>query len=153
MLDTGIDIPEVANLVFFKMVRSKTKFWQMLGRGTRLCPGLFGPDDHKTRFRLFDYCGNLEYFSQDLPGSEGQIQKSLSQRLFEARLGLVTALGDTEPDLRSSTAATLHEIVAGERQQSDRQKSREREHSACPGLAIGRAARNWSWGPTGAVPR
>ena len=47
MLDTGIDIPEVVNLVFFKLVRSKTKFWQMLGRGTRLCRELFGPG--KTR--------------------------------------------------------------------------------------------------------
>ncbi|TAK69203.1 MAG: DUF4145 domain-containing protein [Actinomycetota bacterium] len=113
MLDTGIDVPEVVNLVFFKQVRSKSKFWQMIGRGTRLCPDLFGPGEDKQDFFVFDFCGNLEYFSQDLPGSEGQIQKSLSQRLFEARLGLVTALGDAEPDLRSSTAATLHEIVAG----------------------------------------
>ncbi|WP_300641844.1 DEAD/DEAH box helicase family protein [Nocardioides sp.] len=113
MLDTGIDVPEVVNLVFFKMVRSKSKFWQMIGRGTRLCPDLFGPGEDKKDFLVFDFCGNLEYFSQDLPGSQGQTQKSLSQRLFEARLGLVTALGDEEPDLRSSTAATLHEVVAG----------------------------------------
>ncbi|QSR26867.1 restriction endonuclease subunit R [Nocardioides aromaticivorans] len=113
MLDAGIDVPEVVNLVFFKQVRSKSKFWQMIGRGTRLCPHLFGPGEDKQDFLVFDFCGNLEYFSQDLPGSEGQIQKSLSHRLFEARLGLVTALGDIEPELRSSTAATLHEIVAG----------------------------------------
>ena len=113
MLDTGIDVPEVVNLVFFKMVRSKSKFWQMIGRGTRLCPDLFAPDEDKQDFLVFDFCGNLEYFSQDLPGSQGQIQKSLSQRLFEARLGLVTALSEDEPDLRTSTAATLHEIVAG----------------------------------------
>ena len=113
MLDTGIDVPEVVNLVFFKMVRSKSKFWQMIGRGTRLCPDLFGPGEDKQDFLVFDFCGNLEYFSQDLPGSQGQIQKSLSQRLFEARLGLVTALDDSEPDLRSSTVATLHQIVAG----------------------------------------
>lgn len=113
MLDTGIDVPEVVNLVFFKMVRSKTKFWQMIGRGTRLCPDLFGPGQDKTDFLVFDFCGNLDYFSQDLPGSEGQNQKSLSQQIFEARLGLVTALGDAEPDLRGATAATLHEIVAG----------------------------------------
>ena len=113
MLDTGIDVPEVVNLVFFKMVRSKSKFWQMIGRGTRLCPDLFGPGEDKQDFLVFDFCGNLEYFSQDLPGSQGQTQKSLSQRLFEARLGLVTGLGDAEPDLRSTTAATLHEVVAG----------------------------------------
>ncbi len=113
MLDTGIDVPEVVNLVFFKMVRSKSKFWQMIGRGTRLCPDLFGPGEDKQDFLVFDFCGNLEYFSQDLPGSQGQTQKSLSQRLFEARLGLITGLGDQEPDLRSTTAATLHEVVAG----------------------------------------
>ena len=113
MLDTGIDVPEVLNLVFFKMVRSKSKFWQMIGRGTRLCPDLFGPGEDKTDFFVFDFCGNLEYFSQDLPGSEGSTQKSLSQRLFEARLGLVTSLGGDEPKLRTSTKKTLHEIVAG----------------------------------------
>src|SRR6188768_2426150 len=65
MLDTGIDVQEVVNLVFFKMVRSITKFWQMVGRGTRLCPDLFGPGDHKKFFYLFDYCQNLEFFSQN----------------------------------------------------------------------------------------
>lgn len=113
MLDTGIDIPEVVNLVFFKTVHSKTKFWQMIGRGTRLCPDLFGPGEDKEDFLVFDFCGNLEYFSQDLPGSKGQIQKSLSQRLFEARVGLVSALGDDEPELRISTVEILHDIVAG----------------------------------------
>ena len=67
MLDTGIDVPEVVNLVFFKLVRSKTKFWQMIGRGTRLCPDLFGPGEDKEFFRVFDYCENLEFFSQNLP--------------------------------------------------------------------------------------
>lgn len=61
MLDTGIDVPEVVNLVFFKMVRSKSKFWQMIGRGTRLCPGLFGPGEVKKAFFVFDFCGNLDY--------------------------------------------------------------------------------------------
>lgn len=115
MLDTGIDVPEVVNLVFFKMVRSKTKFWQMIGRGTRLRPDLFGPGQDKKDFFVFDFCGNLEYFSSDLPGAEGSLQKSLSQRLFEARLGLVTALDrlDEDSDLRESTADWLHEVVAG----------------------------------------
>lgn len=115
MLDTGIDVPEVLNLVFFKMVRSKSKFWQMIGRGTRLCPDIFGPGQHKSDFFVFDFCGNLEFFSQDLPGTEGSSQKSLTQRLFESRLGLVTALdtAGAEPDLRESAAGWLHEIVAG----------------------------------------
>jgi len=67
MLDTGIDVPEVVNLVFFKPVRSKTKFWQMLGRGTRLCPDLYGPGKDKKNFYIFDVCGNLEFFSQPSP--------------------------------------------------------------------------------------
>lgn len=50
MLDTGIDVPEVVNLVFFKAIRSKSKFWQMIGRGTRLRPGLFGPGEDKKDF-------------------------------------------------------------------------------------------------------
>ena len=47
MLDTGIDIPEILNLVFFKKIRSYSKFWQMIGRGTRLCPNLFGEGQDK----------------------------------------------------------------------------------------------------------
>ena len=65
MLDTGIDVPEIVNLVFFKIVRSKTKFWQMLGRGTRLCPDLFGPGRHKEFFHVFDFCQNFEFFNQN----------------------------------------------------------------------------------------
>lgn len=92
MLDTGIDIPEVVNLVFFKLVRSKTKFWQMLGRGTRLCPDLFGPGKHKEFFYVFDYCQNLEFFSQQLPPTEGNLTESLAKRLFNTRLELIGEL-------------------------------------------------------------
>ncbi len=92
MLDTGIDIPEVVNLVFFKLVRSKTKFWQMMGRGTRLCENLFGPGQRKELFYLFDYCQNLEYFSQEIPVTEGSVVDSLAKQLFNARLDLITAL-------------------------------------------------------------
>jgi len=94
MLDTGIDVPEVVNLVFFKLVRSKTKFWQMLGRGTRLCPDLFGPGRDKECFYIFDYCKNLEYFSQDIPGTDGSAVESLAKRLFDARLEVIAALDD-----------------------------------------------------------
>jgi type I restriction enzyme, R subunit len=92
MLDTGIDVPEVVNLVFFKLVRSKTKFWQMVGRGTRLCPDLFGPGQDKQVFYIFDYCQNLEYFSQNLPTTEGAVADSLGKRLFNARLELIGTL-------------------------------------------------------------
>ena len=100
MLDTGIDVPEVVNLVFFKLVRSKTKFWQMVGRGTRLCPDLFGPGQDKEFFYIFDYCQNLEFFSQNLPATEGALGESLGKRLFNARLELIGELderGDRPP--------------------------------------------------------
>jgi type I restriction enzyme R subunit len=92
MLDTGIDVPEVLNLVFFKLVRSRTKFWQMIGRGTRLCPDLFGPGQHKQFFYIFDYCQNLEFFAQDIPATDGTVGASLGKRLFNARLELLAAL-------------------------------------------------------------
>jgi type I restriction enzyme R subunit len=110
MLDTGIDIPEVVNLVFFKLVRSKTKFWQMLGRGTRLCADLFGPGEDKEFFCVFDYCQNLEYFSQSIPGTEGVVGESLSKRLFKARLEVIGELdyrssGKVEESVVNETAA------------------------------------------------
>jgi type I restriction enzyme R subunit len=92
MLDTGIDVPEVVNLVFFKLVRSKTKFWQMVGRGTRLCPDLFAPGQHKEFFYVFDYCQNLEFFAQDPAVAEGSTGESLGTRLFKTRLELIGTL-------------------------------------------------------------
>ncbi len=123
MLDTGIDVPEVVNLVFFKLVRSKTKFWQMLGRGTRLCPDLFGPDQHKEFFFVFDYCQNLEFFSQNPDSTEGALGESLGKRLFKARLEVIGELDrklagvagerkEPEQYLRSDVAALLQVEVA-----------------------------------------
>jgi len=134
MLDTGIDVPEVVNLVFFKLVRSKTKFWQMLGRGTRLCPDLFGPGQHKQFFYIFDYCQNLEFFSQNPETTDGVLGESLGKRLFKARLELISELDSrivaegvrdaskyptpvygepaTEDEVRRSATATLHGEVA-----------------------------------------
>ena len=89
MLDTGIDIPEIVNLVFFKIVRSKTKFFQMIGRGTRLRPDLFGPGQDKQFFYIFDFCENLEFFKQDAKGVEGSAQESLGTRIFRARVELL----------------------------------------------------------------
>jgi type I restriction enzyme R subunit len=94
MLDTGIDVPEVVNLVLFKLIRSKTKFWQILGRGTRLCEDLFGPGRDKECFYVFDFCQNLEFFSQNPKPTAGSTSKSLSERLFESRLDLVLALDE-----------------------------------------------------------
>lgn len=97
MLDTGIDVPAIVNLVFAKPVKSKVKFWQMIGRGTRLCKDLFGPDRHKTVFRIFDHWGNFEYFDQNRPEAEPVQSKPLMQRVFEARIELAeTALAKAE---------------------------------------------------------
>ncbi|MHB1115082.1 MAG: type I restriction-modification enzyme R subunit C-terminal domain-containing protein, partial [Acidovorax defluvii] len=131
MLDTGIDVPEVVNLVFFKVVRSKTKFWQMLGRGTRLCRDLFAPGEDKQFFYLFDYCQNLEFFSQNPDHVDGAGGEALGTRLFKARLQLVAELDHrvaagfvvAEPpppfgapyddaQLRSDVAGFLHQQVA-----------------------------------------
>ena len=131
MLDTGIDVPEVVNLVFFKIVRSRTKFWQMVGRGTRLCPDLFGPGEHKQFFYLFDYCQNLEFFSQNPDTTDGSVSVSLGTRLFKARLSLIEELDHKAVDgqqfnqpparygpqpnhqqLRDSTADHLHQVVS-----------------------------------------
>ena len=93
MLDTGIDVPECVNLVFFKMVRSQTKFWQMIGRGTRLSPDLFGPGDDKTHFMVFDYVQNLEYFTaDDIAPGEAPDAPSLTERLFMQRVEILNAL-------------------------------------------------------------
>jgi type I restriction enzyme, R subunit len=106
MLDTGIDVPEVLNLVFFKQVRSKTKFWQMMGRGTRLCEDLFGPGQNKEFFRVFDYCQNLEFFGANPELKEAGTAKSLSERLFAARIDLVRALDEKEGKLDGLSTGT-----------------------------------------------
>lgn len=96
MLDTGIDVPEVLNLVFFKVVRSKIKFWQMMGRGTRLCEGVFGegePEEvDKKTFYVFDWCSNLQFFTDTENGVVTITTPSLSQKLFETRLDIAVAL-------------------------------------------------------------
>lgn len=88
MLDTGVDVPEVVNLVFFKPVFSRVKFNQMIGRGTRLCQDLFGPGQDKTEFLVFDLCGNFEYFEQDIIEVEQKQPETLTTRLVKHRLEL-----------------------------------------------------------------
>ncbi|MFD0619697.1 DEAD/DEAH box helicase family protein [Paenibacillus sp. GCM10027629] len=92
MLDTGVDIPEVLNLVFFKKVRSKSKFWQMIGRGTRLCKDLLGAGMDKDKFLIFDFCNNFEFFRANPKGMEGNIGESLTEKLFNAKLDIVREL-------------------------------------------------------------
>ncbi len=108
MLDTGIDIPEIVNLVFAKPVKSRVKFWQMIGRGTRLCKDLFGPGKDKTKFRIFDHWGNFEYFEENRPEAEPTVTKSLMQRLFEARIDLAElALTKHEMDVHKQTVLLI----------------------------------------------
>lgn len=90
MLDTGIDIPEVVNLVFAKPVKSYVKFWQMIGRGTRLCKDLLGPGKDKSYFQIFDHWGNFEYFDELVEEEEPARSKSLLEQLFETRVNLAS---------------------------------------------------------------
>ncbi len=98
MMATGIDVPECVNLVFFKKVRYKTKFWQRIGRGARLCKGLACMDridrEHadKRRFLIFDYCGNFEYFRVNTKGYESKESKTLSENIFGKQIKIMTAL-------------------------------------------------------------
>ena len=105
MLDTGIDVPEVVNLVFAKPIKSKVKFWQMIGRGTRLCPNLYGPGKDKTHFLIFDHWENFEYFDLDPEPEDVKQSKSLMQKLFEARLTLA------EIALKKADLATFDAVI------------------------------------------
>lgn len=113
MLDTGIDVPDVVNLVFFKPVRSKAKFWQMVGRGTRLRPDLYGPDQPKTDFLIFDVCGNAEYFNAGLDAAGMTLGKSLASRTFATRVRILRAVTDTPYDdaFRDDLISRLHSGV------------------------------------------
>lgn len=94
MLDTGIDVPDVLNLVFFKVVKSKIKFQQMIGRGTRLSENIFGEDEYKEKFLIFDYCGNFDYFSVDIKEPAQTRIISLTEKLFNIKLDIAIALQD-----------------------------------------------------------
>lgn len=117
MMDTGVDVPACVNLVFFKKVRSKTKFWQMIGRGTRLCEGLSCTDGidgeytDKKRFLIFDYCGNFEYFRENKNGYETGETKSLTENIFCKQVQLITALQGSD-FVDSDYQAFRSELVA-----------------------------------------
>ena len=124
MMDTGIDVPECVNLVFFKKVRSKAKFWQMIGRGTRLCKGLSCVDQidgvytDKRRFLIFDYCGNFEYFREHKEGYEARETKALSENIFGKQIKITMALqestfaGENYQTWRNELVVTCHKQVA-----------------------------------------
>ena len=116
MLDTGVDVPEVVNLVFFKPVYSRVKFNQMIGRGTRLCSDLYGIDQPKTEFYVFDLCGNFDFFQQEIIETDPKPAPSLTTRLTQARLQLAQLLADSDNDeqaqLRNELLNDLHQHVA-----------------------------------------
>lgn len=118
MLDTGIDIPEILNLVFFKKVRSYAKFWQMIGRGTRLCSNLMGEGLDKERFLIFDFCNNFEYFRVNKNGAESGVVESLSEKIYNTKAQIARELqaprytsDETYVDYRINLVDQLHDAV------------------------------------------
>lgn len=111
MMDTGIDAVRVLNLVFFKVVRSYAKFWQMIGRGTRLCNDIFGPNQPKDHFLIFDVCGNFNFFEVEKDGKETLIAKPITQQIFESRLHLSRLLVEEGEDENIELANTLRDIL------------------------------------------
>lgn len=116
MLDTGIDIPEILNLVFFKKVRSKAKFWQMIGRGTRLCKDLLGSDIDKESFLIFDFCNTFEFFRANPKGYEVKIGESLTEKIFNTKAEIVRELQDIkyqEEDYIKYRKEVLEDLLDG----------------------------------------
>lgn len=111
MLDTGVDIPEILNLVFFKPVKSKIKFWQMIGRGTRLCKDLFGIGNDKKEFCIFDYCRNFEFFSVNPKGTNTSSKISLTEKIFSYKLDLIVKLQEMKYNEQEKFVRYRDELV------------------------------------------
>jgi len=111
MMDTGIDAIRILNLVFFKSVKSYSKFWQMIGRGTRLCEDVFGTGQPKEHFLIFDVCGNFEFFDINANGTEGKISKPITQQIYESRVHLSRLLQETKDEQDLELAQKLLDIV------------------------------------------
>lgn len=111
MLDTGIDVPEVLNLVFFKPVKSKIKFWQMIGRGTRLCKNLFGEGLDKQQFYIFDCCRNFEFFEENERGIEGTSAQSLTEKIYNLKLDLIVELESMDYQAQDKYREYRNELI------------------------------------------
>lgn len=119
MLDTGIDVPEILNLVFYKKVKSYAKFWQMIGRGTRLCKNLLGKGQDKDKFLILDFCGNFDYFRVNINGQDNGKQVGLTERIFNTQVEICRCLQAGEytqqkeyVDFRQNLVENLcHEVV------------------------------------------
>ncbi len=119
MLDTGIDVPDVLNLVFFKIVKSKIKFMQMIGRGTRLSKDIYGQGHDKEFFYIFDWCRNFEYFDKNPDGNKAKTVPSLTEKIFSLRAKIAFQLqhqkwqeDEFAKQLHDETKAVLKEQVA-----------------------------------------
>lgn len=119
MMDTGIDAPSCVNLVFYKPVKSYAKFWQMIGRGSRLREDLFGPGEDKTHFLIFDLFGNFEFFKENPNGIETTAQKGLTELVFGLKLDLaeylkMEGLSDNEElqQFKNQLLDELHKTVS-----------------------------------------
>ena len=114
MLDTGIDVPEILNLVFFKKVFSRAKFWQMIGRGTRICPGLIDGED-KQQFYIFDLCGNFAFFRVNAKGREAGTVATLQERMFNTKVEMVYKLQELAhqtDELKNYRAELVQDLVS-----------------------------------------
>ena len=111
MLDTGIDIPEILNLVFFKPIKSKIKFWQMIGRGTRLCKDIYGKGMDKDQFYIFDCCKNFEFFEENERGIETGNTISLTEKIYSLKLDIITALESLEYQSQEEYKQYRNELV------------------------------------------
>lgn len=117
MMDTGVDAPRVLNLVFFKEVKSYSKYWQMIGRGTRLCPNIFAPGIDKEYFLIFDFCGNFEYFGDHPDGETQKTTLSLAQQTFNTKLEIVMAVRqlqdptEEQEQIQIQFTDDLHQLV------------------------------------------
>ncbi|MDO4331681.1 MAG: DEAD/DEAH box helicase family protein [Eubacteriales bacterium] len=128
MLDTGIDVPEVLNLVFFKKVMSKAKFWQMIGRGTRLCPGLMDGED-KRKFYIFDFCGNFEFFRMN-KGKPTANMIALQGAIFSLKFEMTLELQKLQYQTERLIAyrKSLVENMAGKVRELNRENFAVRQH-------------------------
>ncbi len=128
MLDTGIDVPEVLNLVFFKKVMSKAKFWQMIGRGTRLCPGLIDGED-KSKFYIFDFCGNFEFFRMG-EGRPTANMIALQGAVFNLEFQIAYKLQDINYQVERLMAYRkgLVEMMSGKVKELNRENFAVRQH-------------------------
>ena len=122
MMDTGVDAVRVLNLVFFKSVKSYSKFWQMIGRGTRLCPDLFGAGQDKEHFLIFDTCNNFEFFEVNANGTDSMVIKPITQQIFESRVHLSRLLIEDKAEDNLELANKLLDIVHKEIQQLDKNR-------------------------------